>query len=104
MYGSYRALSSAREVKSFVTRPGDERLSDETTDVNFLRKNTNQFADFSHGRGDATVRYTNAGDPVKHFIVFRTPLGRRGQQRAGRLQPDLRLPVGPDTSFSRLLN
>lgn len=41
-----------------MTRPGDERLSDETTDVNFLRKNTNQFADFSHGRGDATVRYS----------------------------------------------
>jgi hypothetical protein len=44
--------------KSFVPRPGDDDLSDDSTDVGFLLMNTEQFADYSHGHGGGTALYT----------------------------------------------
>jgi hypothetical protein len=44
--------------QSFVPRPGDDDLSDDSTDVSFLLMNTAQFAAYSHGQGDGTALYT----------------------------------------------
>jgi hypothetical protein len=44
--------------QSFVPRPGDDDLSDDSTDVSFLLMNTAQFAAYSHGQGGGTALYT----------------------------------------------
>jgi hypothetical protein len=44
--------------ESFVPRPGDDDLSDDSTDVSFLLMNTAQFAAYSHGQGGGTALYT----------------------------------------------
>lgn len=44
--------------QSFVPRPGDDGLSDDSTDVSFLLMNTAQFAAYSHGQGGGTALYT----------------------------------------------
>ncbi|MGC2193523.1 MAG: hypothetical protein WA628_02530 [Terriglobales bacterium] len=44
--------------KSFVPRPGDDDLSDDSTDVGFLLMNSEQFADYSHSHGGGTALYT----------------------------------------------
>ncbi len=43
--------------QSFVPRPGDEDLSDDTTDVQFLLMDPEQFSDYSRGQG-GTALYT----------------------------------------------
>jgi hypothetical protein len=45
-------------LQSFVPRPGDDNLSDDSTDVSFLLMNANQFTDYSHGHGGGTALYT----------------------------------------------
>jgi hypothetical protein len=44
--------------RSFVPRPGDDDLSDDSTEVRFLLMNSEQFGDYSHGHGDRTALYT----------------------------------------------
>lgn len=44
--------------QSFVPRPGDDNLSDDSTDVGFLLMNPAQFADYAHGHGGGTALYT----------------------------------------------
>jgi hypothetical protein len=72
--------------KSFVPRPGDDDLSDDSTDVGFLLMNPEQFAEYSHGRGGGgTALYTvesthdhevefvlppTRDDPEKYYVVF----------------------------------
>jgi hypothetical protein len=72
--------------KSFVPRPGDDPVSDDSTDVAFLLMNAEQFADYSHGRGaGGTALYTveathdhevefilspSQDDPAKYYVVF----------------------------------
>ncbi len=71
--------------KSFVPRPGDDDLSDDSTDVGFLLMNPGQFADYSQGRGGGTALYTveathdhevefvlppTRNDPEKYYVVF----------------------------------
>jgi hypothetical protein len=71
--------------KSFVPRPGDDPLSDDTTDVSFLLMNTEQFSDYSHGHGGGTALYTveathdhevefmlppSKDDAEKYYVVF----------------------------------
>jgi hypothetical protein len=57
--------------ESFVPRPGDDDLSDDSTDVSFLLMNTAQFAAYSHGQGGGTEKYyvvfvnLPGGPPVK---------------------------------------
>jgi hypothetical protein len=71
--------------KSFVPRPGDDSLSDSSTDVGFLLMNADQFADYSRGHGGGTALYTveathdhevefllppTQDDPAKYYVVF----------------------------------
>ena len=71
--------------KSFVPRPGDDPLSDDTTDVGFLLMNAEQFADYSHGHGGGTALYAveathdhevefilppSKDDAEKYYVVF----------------------------------
>ena len=71
--------------KSFVPRPGDDNLSDSSTDVGFLLMNADQFADYSRGQGGGTALYTveathdhevefllppTQDDPAKYYVVF----------------------------------
>lgn len=71
--------------KSFVPRPGDDNLSDSSTDVGFLLMNADQFADYSGGHGGGTALYTveathdhevefllppTQDDPAKYYVVF----------------------------------
>jgi len=44
--------------QSFVPRPGDDDLSDDTTDVQFLLMDPEQFSDHSRGQGGGTALYT----------------------------------------------
>ena len=44
--------------QSFVPRPGDDDLSDDTTDVQFLLMDPDQFSDYSRGQGGGTALYT----------------------------------------------
>jgi hypothetical protein len=70
--------------RSFVPRPDDDELSDESTDVSFLLMNPEQFAEYSKGRG-GTVLYTveathdhevefvlppTQDQPQKYYVVF----------------------------------
>jgi len=76
--------------KSFVRRQGDDNLSDDSTDVDFLLLSTDQFDDFSRGSGDGTAIYTvdpthdheveymlppTQDQPVKYYVVFRNSPG-----------------------------
>jgi hypothetical protein len=76
--------------KSFVPRPGDDSLSDDSTDVDFLLMRADQFTDFSHGRGDGTALYNvdathdhevefllepTQEEPEKYYVVFRNSPG-----------------------------
>jgi len=58
--------------QSFVTRPGADNLSDEIADVELLLMNADQFADFSHGRGDGTALY-NVDPTHNHEVEFLLP-------------------------------
>ena len=76
--------------KSFVQRPGEDSLSDDSADVDFLLMNPEQFAEFSHGHGDGTAMYTvdpthdhevefllppTQEEPEKYYVVFRNSPG-----------------------------
>ncbi len=71
--------------KSFVPRPGDDDLSDDSTDVGFLLMNAEQFGDYSRGHGGGTALYTveathdhevefvlppTQDQPEKYYVVF----------------------------------
>ena len=71
--------------QSFVPRPGDDDLSDDTTDVEFLLMNSEQFADYSRGQGGGTALYNVEAthdhevefvlppahdEPVKYYVIF----------------------------------
>lgn len=71
--------------KSFVPRPGDDDLSDGSTDVGFLLMNADQFGDYSRGHGGGTALYTvesthdhevefvlppTQDQPEKYYVVF----------------------------------
>jgi hypothetical protein len=76
--------------KSFVRRPGEDKLSDESADVDFILMNPEQYQDFlrTHGGGTAlhTVEPTHdhevefllsptEADPQKYYIVFNNSPG-----------------------------
>jgi hypothetical protein len=76
--------------RSFVPRAGQDPLSDDTTDVDFLLLTTDEFEDFSHGRGEGTAVYSiepthnhevdfvlppTKEDPAKYFVIFRNSPG-----------------------------
>jgi hypothetical protein len=44
--------------ESFVPRPGDDNLSDDSTDVTFLLMNAEQFADYGRNPGGSTSLYS----------------------------------------------
>ncbi len=71
--------------KSFVPRPGDDPVSDDSTDVEFLLMNAEQFAEYSHNHVGGTALYTveathdhevqfilppSQDDPAKYYVVF----------------------------------
>ena len=71
--------------QSFVPRPGDDDLSDESTDVTFLLMNAEQYADFSRnpagGEALVSVEATHNHEvefalpptndsPVKYYLAF----------------------------------
>jgi hypothetical protein len=71
--------------RSFVPRPGDDDLSDDSTDVGFLLMNADQFGDYSRGHGGGTALYTvesthdhevefvlppTQDQPQKYYVVF----------------------------------
>ena len=72
-------------LQSFVPQAGGEKLSDDSTDVQFLLMNADQFSDYSHGHGDGTALYTveathdhevefvlppTQDAPAKYYVVF----------------------------------
>jgi hypothetical protein len=76
--------------KAFVPHPGQDSLSDNSTDVDFLLMNADQFSDFAHGGGSGTAVYTTnpthdhevdfllpptQADSVTYYIVFRNSPG-----------------------------
>jgi hypothetical protein len=79
--------------KSFIRRPGEDELSDESTDVDFILMDPDQYHDFvqSHGGGTAlhSVEATHdhevefllsptKADPEKYYIVFSNIPGGAG--------------------------
>lgn len=71
--------------QSFVPRPGDDNLSDDSTDVSFLLMNANQFANYSRGHRGSTALYSveathshevefvlspTTDAPEKYYVVF----------------------------------
>jgi len=71
--------------QSFVPRPGDDDLSDESTDVTFLLMNVEQYADFARNPAGSTALYSveathnhevefvlppTNDSPVKYYVVF----------------------------------
>jgi hypothetical protein len=71
--------------QSFVPRPGDDDLSDESTDVTFLLMNTEQYADFVRNPAGSTAVYSveathnheveyvlppTNDSAVKYYVVF----------------------------------
>jgi len=71
--------------QSFVPRPGDDDLSDASTDVTFLLMNAEQFADFSRNPAGSTTLYSveathhhevefvlppTKDSSVKYYVVF----------------------------------
>lgn len=76
--------------KSFIRQQGEDNLSDDSTDVDFLLLNADQFTDFSHGHFDGTALYSvdpthdhevefmlppTQEQPVKYYVVFRNSPG-----------------------------
>jgi hypothetical protein len=82
--------------KSFVPRPGADSLSDDSTDVDFLLMNPDQFSDFSRGNGGGTALYSvdpthdhevdfvlppTQDDSATYYIVFRNSPGGVAQKQ-----------------------
>ncbi len=78
--------------QSFIPRGGDDKLSDDSTDVRFLLMNVDQFSDYSRGQGGGTALYTvdathdhevefvlppTADAPAKYYVVFVNAPGGR---------------------------
>jgi hypothetical protein len=76
--------------KSFIKRSGEDSISDDSADIDFILMNPDQFADFSQGHGDGTAMYTvdpthdhevefllppTQGDPAKYYVIFRNSPG-----------------------------
>lgn len=76
--------------RAFVSQPGQDPLSDDTTNVDFLLLNADQYDDFVHGRGDGTALYSTEPThdhevdfvlppshdaPEKYYVVFRNSAG-----------------------------
>jgi hypothetical protein len=75
---------------AFVPRPGDEPLSDDTTNVEFLLLDPDQYTEFSHGNVNGTALYS-AGPthstevdyslsptndhPATYYVIFRSSAG-----------------------------
>lgn len=81
LHGTFRA---------FVSQPEQDPLSDDTTNVDFLLLNGDQYDDFVHGRGDGTALYSTEPThdhevdfvlppshdaPEKYYVVFRNSPG-----------------------------
>ena len=81
LHGTFRA---------FVSQPGQDPLSDDTTNVDFLLLNGDQYDDFVHGRGDGTALHSTEPThdhevdfilppshdaPEKYYVVFRNSPG-----------------------------
>lgn len=81
LHGTFRA---------FISQAGQDPLSDDTTDVDFLLLNGDQYDDFVHGRGDGTALYSTEPThdhevdfilppshdaPEKYYVVFRNSPG-----------------------------
>jgi hypothetical protein len=75
---------------AFVPRPGDEPLSDDTTNVEFLLLDADQYAEFSHGDFSGTALYAagpthstevdyslspTMDEPATYYVVFRNSGG-----------------------------
>jgi len=71
--------------ESFVPRPGDDSLSDDSTDVTFLLMNSEQFADYARNPAGSTSLYSveathnhevdfvlppTNDSPAKYYVVF----------------------------------
>ncbi len=71
--------------RSFVQQPGDDDLSDDSTDVGFLLMNPSQFAEYSRAPAASTALYTveathahevefvlppTRDEPAKYYVVF----------------------------------
>lgn len=76
--------------KSFIKRPGEDSISDDSADIDFILMNADQFADFSQGHGDGTAMYTvdpthdhevefllppTQEEPAKYYVIFRNSPG-----------------------------
>ena len=71
--------------QSFVPRPGDDNLSDDSTDVTFLLMNSEQFSDYARNPAGSTALYSveathnhevdfvlppTNDSPAKYYVVF----------------------------------
>ena len=72
-------------LESFASRPGDDNLSDESTDITFLLMNAEQYADYAHNPAGSTALYSveathnhevdfalppTNDSPAKYYVVF----------------------------------
>jgi hypothetical protein len=79
--------------KSFIRRPGEDDLSDESTDVDFNLMDPDQYRDFVQSRGGGTALHSveathdhevefllspTKENPDKYYIVFSNSPGRAG--------------------------
>jgi hypothetical protein len=76
--------------KSFIKRSGEDSISDDSADIDFILMNPDQFADFSQGHGGGTAMYTvdpthdhevefllppTQAEPATYYVVFRNSPG-----------------------------
>lgn len=76
--------------KSFIKRPGEDSISDDSADIDFILMDPDQFADFSQGHRNGTAIYTvdpthdhevefllppTQAEPAKYYVVFRNSPG-----------------------------
>jgi len=79
--------------KSFVRRPGEDELSDDSADVDFVVMDPGQYQEFLHSHGGGTALHSveathdhevefllspTKADPEKYYIVFSNIPGRAG--------------------------
>lgn len=76
--------------KSFVKRAGEDSMSDDSADIDFILLDPDQFADFSQGHRNGTAMYTvdpthdhevefllppTQAEPAKYYVIFRNSPG-----------------------------
>jgi hypothetical protein len=76
--------------KSFIKRTGEDSVSDDSADIDFILMDPDQFADFSQGHRDGTAMYTvdpthdhevefllppTQAEPAKYYVIFRNSPG-----------------------------